>query len=206
MRVNYRDGGRIKIPRKNKPLEVLTAWINEARERNLIESNAMCLSTIGIDGFPRSRMVLLKHINDTEIGFFTNLESDKAVEISRNNRVAITMFWPELERQVRILGETYLMSGEEVGEYHISRPRLSQVAAFTSIQSKELVSLEALKEEFMKTEIIFQNKEIPVPKNWGGYKISVDSIEYWSGRPSRLHERILLELTKGKWEQRRLYP
>jgi pyridoxamine 5'-phosphate oxidase len=206
IRVDYRDGGPIIIPNANKPLDTLKVWINEAVDKNLIEANAMCLSTVGEDGSPRSRIVLLKHINDTEIGFFTNMESDKAYEIKINENVAATFFWPLLEKQVRILGKASKLPREIVSEYHNSRPRLSQIAAYTSSQSRELDSISTLDYEFRKTEKEFEGKEIPLPNHWGGYKIVVQSIEYWSGRPSRLHERVSLRFLNDQWVKKRLYP
>ena len=206
MRVDYRDGGRIEIPDKNKPLQVLLNWIEEARRNELIEANAMCISTIGKNGYPKSRMVLIKHINDFEIGFFTNLDSDKANEINEDGRVSGVIFWPKLERQVRITGRAVLINRDAVLKYHLSRPRSSQIAAYTSSQSRPLESLEHLLKEFEETENRFQNKDIPLPKHWGGYVINIESIEYWSGRPSRLHERVKLELIDKRWFERRLYP
>ena len=206
IRVDYRDGGRIVIQDDDGPLDLLKDWINGAIQKNLIEANAMCLSTVGSDGAPRSRMVLLKHINDTEIGFFTNLNSDKALEIDINKKVAITMFWAPLEKQVRILGTASEFARDVVSDYHFSRPRLSQIAAYTSTQSKELASIEVLDEEFRTTERKYKDKKIPLPNHWGGYKILVESIEYWSGRPSRLHERVILQSINNEWKKTRLYP
>ena len=206
IRVDYRDGGPIVITNANKPLNILKDWIKEAIDNNLIEANAMCISTVNQDGNPRSRMVLLKHITDSEIGFFTNLESDKAADIKNNENVAVTFFWPSLEKQVRILGKASKISREQTLEYHNSRPRLSQIAAYTSTQSKELDSIIKLDDEFRKTEAKFANQKIPLPDHWGGYKILVNSIEYWSGRPSRLHERVSLKLQNDKWIEKRLYP
>ena len=151
-------------------------------------------------------MVLLKHINDFEIGFFTNLESDKAHDIQYNENVAVTFFWPSLEKQVRILGKASELSRAIVLDYHSSRPRLSQIAAYTSIQSKELESIGKLDDEFRVTEEKFKNQEIPLPNHWGGYKITIHSIEYWSGRPSRLHERVSLKFINNEWIEKRLYP
>lgn len=206
IRVDYRDGGPIVLTNPDKPLSILNDWIKEAIDNNLIEANAMCISTVSQDGSPRSRMVLLKHITDSEIGFFTNLESEKANDIKNNQNVAVTFFWPSLEKQVRILGKATEISREQTLEYHNSRPRLSQIAAYTSTQSKELDSITKLDEEFRKTEEKFANQKIPLPDHWGGYKILVHSIEYWSGRPSRLHERLSLKLQDNKWTERRLYP
>ncbi len=206
MRVNYRDGGRLEIPDNKVPLELLINWIEEARNKKLIEANAICLSTIDESGNPQSRMVLVKYINNFEIGFFTNLGSNKANEINQNRNVSGVMFWPEMERQVRITGIASLMPRNKVLEYHRSRPRQSQVAAFTSIQSRPLKSLDHLIKEFQDTEIEFEEKEIPLSDHWGGYIIKISSIEYWSGRPNRLHERIILKIQDNEWSERRLYP
>ncbi|MBT3641516.1 MAG: pyridoxamine 5'-phosphate oxidase [Euryarchaeota archaeon] len=206
MRVNYRDGGRIKISNNNMPLELLINWIEEARTKKLIEANAICLSTIDDNGNPQSRMVLVKYINNFEIGFFTNLGSNKANEINANKNVSGVMFWPEMERQVRITGIASLMPRDKVSDYHRSRPRESQIAAFTSMQSRPLKSLDHLIKEFHDTELEFKDKEIPLPEHWGGYVIKISSIEYWSGRPSRLHERIVLKIQGSEWSERRLYP
>ena len=123
-----------------------------------------------------------------------------------NENVAVTFFWPSLEKQVRILGKASEISREQALEYHNSRPRLSQIAAYTSTQSKELDSITTLDDEFRKTEEKFENQKIPLPDHWGGYKILVHSIEYWSGRPSRLHERVSLKLQNNNWIEKRLYP
>ncbi len=206
MRVDYRDGGGILIPDKDEPLQVLIEWIEEAKENKLIEANAICISTIGEDGFPKSRMVLVKHINNHELGFFTNLDSNKAKEIELNNKVSGVMFWPAMERQVRITGIATLMTREVVLSYHQSRPRLSQIAAYTSDQSRPLESIEILDQEFKNTENKFKLTDIPLPNHWGGYIIKINSVEYWSGRPSRLHERIILENNDKNWIKKRLYP
>ena len=138
--VDYRDGGEIKIDDPGQPLSLLDSWISEARERGLVEPNAMSISTVTPSGSPRSRMVLLKMVEGDEIGFFTNLESDKSLEIAGCDSVAVTMWWPEMERQVRIEGTAYQMERSQVEDYHHSRSRKSRIGAWASSQSREMGS------------------------------------------------------------------
>ena len=206
MRKEYRDGGEISIADPQVPLRLLSEWLVAAREAGEIEVNAMSLATVDSQGNPRNRMVLLKHLEDEEIGFFTNIESDKADEISSCNSVAATIWWPKMERQVRIEGVASLMDRDMVEEYHQSRPRKSRIAARVSDQSKPLESREELMRRFEEEEKKFEGGEIPLPDHWGGYLIAINRVEYWSGRPSRMHERVVLTKKDGLWSQRRLYP
>ena len=206
MRKEYRDGGEISIADPQVPLRLLSEWLVAAREAGEIEVNAMSLATVDSQGNPRNRMVLLKHLEDEEIGFFTNIESDKADEISSCNSVAATIWWPKMERQVRIEGVASLMDRDMVEEYHQSRPRKSRIAARVSDQSKPLESREELMRRFEEEEKKFEGGEIPLPDYWGGYLIAINRVEYWSGRPSRMHERVVLTKKDGLWSQRRLYP
>ena len=206
MRKEYRDGGEISIADPQVPLRLLSEWLVAAREAGEIEVNAMSLATVDSQGNPRNRMVLLKHLEDEEIGFFTNIESDKADEISSCNSVAATIWWPKMERQVRIEGVASLMDRDMVEEYHQSRPRKSRIAARVSDQSKPLESREELMRRFEEEEKKFEGGEIPLPDYWGGYLIAINRVEYWSGRPSRMHERVVLTKEDGLWSQRRLYP
>ena len=206
MRKEYRDGGEISIADPQVPLRLLSEWLVAAREAGEIEVNAMSLATVDSQGNPRNRMVLLKHLEDEEIGFFTNIESDKADEISSCNSVAATFWWPKMERQVRIEGVASLMDRDMVEEYHQSRPRKSRIAARVSDQSKPLESREELMRRFEEEEEKFEGGEIPLPDHWGGYLIVINRVEYWSGRPSRMHERVVLTKEDGLWSQRRLYP
>ena len=206
MRKEYRDGGEISIADPQVPLRLLSEWLVAAREAGEIEVNAMSLATVDSQGNPRNRMVLLKHLEDEEIGFFTNIESDKADEISSCNSVAATIWWPKMERQVRIEGVASLMDRDMVEEYHQSRPRKSRIAARVSDQSKPLESREELMRRFEEEEEKFEGGEIPLPDHWGGYLIVINRVEYWSGRPSRMHERVVLTKEDGLWSQRRLYP
>ena len=204
--VDYRDGGEIKIDDLGKPLSLLDSWISEAKERGLVEPNAMSISTVSPSGSPRSRMVLLKMVEGDEIGFFTNLESDKSLEIAGCDSVAVTMWWPEMERQVRMEGNAYQMERSQVEDYHNSRSRKSRIGAWASSQSREMDSKDDLRKRFEEFESKFEGGEVPLPPHWGGFRITVTRVEYWSGRPSRLHERIVLERHGEEWSQRLLYP
>ena len=205
-RKEYRDGGEIIVDDPNKPLDLLSRWIQEAAEKGLFEPNAMSLSTVDSSGSPRSRMVLLKFLEGEEFGFFTNMESDKSVEIQSTPAVSATIWWPEMERQVRMEGTAYEMERSQVEEYHSSRPRKSRIAAWASDQSRSLESRGELLSKFEEMECKFEGTEVPLPPFWGGFRITVDRVEYWSGRPSRLHERVVLTRAGDSWSQMRLYP
>jgi|TARA_B100001996_G_scaffold47154_1_gene33863 pyridoxamine 5'-phosphate oxidase len=205
-RKEYRDGGEIIVDDPNEPLDLLSKWIREAGERGIVEPNAMSLATVDSSGAPRSRMVLLKFLEGEEIGFFTNMESDKSIEIKSTPAISATIWWPEMERQVRIEGTAYEMKRSKVEEYHSSRPRNSRIAAWASDQSRSLESREVLLRKFEEMECEFEGTEVPLPPFWGGFRIIVERVEYWSGRPSRLHERVVLNRTDDSWSQRRLYP
>ncbi|MBN28252.1 MAG: pyridoxamine 5'-phosphate oxidase [Euryarchaeota archaeon] len=203
---DYRDGGEISIEDPGKPLSLLVKWINEAKESGVVEPNAMSLATVDSSGAPRGRMVLLKFLEGEEIGFFTNLESDKAVEILDCGSVAATMWWPQMERQGRMEGTAYQMDRSQVQDYHLSRARNSRIAAWASDQSSQMESKDDLSRRFAEFESKFDGEEVPLPPYWGGFRITVNRVEYWSGRPNRLHERIALERDGDSWSQRRLYP
>ena len=205
-RKEYRDGGEIIVEDPNEPLHLLSIWIREARERGIVEPNTMSLATVDASGSPRSRMVLLKFLQGEEIGFFTNMESDKSIEIKSTPAVSATIWWPEMERQVRMEGTAYEMNRSQVEEYHTSRPRKSRIAAWASDQSRSLETREELLRKFEEMECEFEGAEVPLPPFWGGFRITVDRIEYWSGRPSRLQESVVLTRTGASRSHRRLYP
>ena len=205
-RIDYRDGGEISIEDPNEPLSLLSKWIQEAREKGVIEPNAISLATVDESGAPRNRVVLLKFLEGEEVGFFTNLESDKSIEIQQTPTVSATIWWPEMERQARIEGTAREMERSQVEEYYSSRPRKSRIGAWASDQSRTLESRDDLLRKYEEMECEFEGTEVPLPPFWGGYRIAVDRIEYWSGRPSRLHERVVLTKTGGSWSERRLYP
>ena len=189
-----------------RPLQLLADWVQEAKDLGMAEPDAMNLATVDEKGNPHNRMVLMRHITEREIGFFTNLNSSKAADIFATQRTSSTLWWPQLERQVRIEGTAAEMPRNIVEEYFQSRPRNSQIAAWASKQSTELTSMERLHEEFRQFELKFSDKIVPTPTFWGGFTINVDKIEYWHGKPFRLHERVILTKEENNWSTTRIYP
>ena len=189
-----------------QPLQLLDNWVQEAKDLGIAEPDAMNLATVDNNGNPHNRMVLMRHINDLEIGFFTNLESNKASEIFATQRTSSTLWWPQLGRQVRIEGTAAEMPRDMVEEYYQSRPRNSRLAAWASKQSKKLTSMDSLHQEFRQFEVKFADKKVPTPEFWGGFTILVDKIEYWYAKPFRLHERVILTKEENSWSKTRIYP
>lgn len=187
------------------PFEQFHIWLQEAIKSEALEVNAMTLSTLGLDGFPNGRIVLLKGI-DSGFVFFTNYESQKGKELENSPKASLTFFWPELERQVRVNGLVEKISSEESDEYFFSRPLGSQIGAWASPQSKKISSRELLEQMKLDVEKEFSNKPIHRPPHWGGFRLIPNKIEFWQGRPSRLHDRLIFELNNESWEISRLAP
>ena len=206
VRRDYGKGSPIEVKDLGNPLELLSRWMQDAIDGEVTEPNAMNIATVDSKGNPRNRMVLLKYLEGDDIGFFTNLKSDKSLEIGAHSMVSATIWWPEMERQVRIEGAATQMDRELVDDYHSSRPRKSRVAAWASDQSRPLGSREELEERFDQYDSMFDGEDIPLPPFWGGYTIRAERVEYWEGRPSRMHERVVLLKENGRWEASRLYP
>ena len=206
LRKDYRDGREISIPDLQVPLGLLVNWIQEAQAGGVTEPNAMSLATVDGSGNPHNRVVLLKYLEGEDIGFFTNLESDKSLEIQSCPSVAATLWWPEMERQVRIEGQASSMDRSLVEDYHSSRPRQSRIAAWVSDQSRPLESREELLRKYEEHDSKYAGENIPLPPFWGGYIIRADRVEYWAGRPSRLHDRIVLTREDSAWVQQRICP
>ena len=206
-RINYSKGIiDPKIIDKN-PYDVFLKWIKEAINSNLIEEpNAMNVSTIEDDGYPRSRIVLLKDLSNNGLTFFTNYNSNKGKSINKNNKVCVSFFWPPLERQVIIKGKAKRISNDLSKKYFYSRPRESQIAALISPQSKIIPNRNFLNKSIRSVGEKYKGKKIPMPDHWGGFIIKPFEIEFWQGRPDRLHDRILFKSLNGRWESNRLAP
>ena len=206
-RINYSKGIiDPKIIDKN-PYDVFLKWIKEAINSNLIEEpNAMNVSTIEDDGYPRSRIVLLKDLSNNGLTFFTNYNSNKGKSINKNNKVCVSFFWPPLERQVIIKGKAKRISNDLSKKYFYSRPRESQIAALISPQSKIIPNRNFLNKSIRSVGEKYKGKKIPMPDHWGGFIIKPFEIEFWQGRPDRLHDRILFKLFNGRWKSNRLAP
>lgn len=189
------------------PIEQFKRWFEEVIESQVTEPNAMTLATADENGIPSARIVLLKKIEDGGFYFFTNYKSRKGKELAENKHVALVFFWKELERQVRILGSVKKAEEKISDAYYFSRPRGSQLGAWTSHQSEQISSREVLKAEMAALEKKFENKSITRPPFWGGYRVEPREIEFWQGRPSRLHDRLVYRLSENSgWDLFRLSP
>lgn len=192
----------------DNPLEVFQKWFYEVDVNfNVGETNAMTISTVGLDGFPKSRVVLLKKFTYEGFIFYTNYESEKGRAIDNNPNVCLSFFWAEAERQVIIKGKAEKIAENLSDGYFESRPRGSQLGALVSNQSEPIKNREALESRLKSLEDDFAGKEIPRPKFWGGYIVKPVEIEFWQGRPNRLHDRIRYQLNENyDWIQDRLSP
>jgi len=190
------------------PVQAFRSWFQEAeRAHSLPFPNAACLSTVDPGGWPEGRIVLLKGVDDQGFQFFTNYRSAKGRSLEATPRAALTFYWGDLERQVRIQGPVEQLSAEESDEYHRSRPRGSQIGAWASDQSAPLESREALEAQAREAEERYRGQEIPRPPHWGGYLLRPHLIEFWEGREDRLHDRIrFLRRDDGSWKVDRLNP
>ena len=189
------------------PLHLFQAWFEEVLKAEANEPNAMCLSTCGDGKHPHSRIVLLKGISEGGFEFYTNYHSSKGQALEANPYCSLNFFWPELERQVRISGKAVKLTSEESDAYFATRPRESQIGAWVSQQSEVIRSREVLEAQLNQTTANFENKEVMRPPHWGGYRVNPSEIEFWQGRPSRLHDRLAYtQLESGAWKLERLSP
>ena len=192
---------------KNNPLKLFQTWFFQAQEADAIdEANAMSLTTIGDDGFPRARVVLLKDFSQEGFVFFTNYKSQKGKSIFRHPKVGLSFYWPGLERQIIIKGEAEKLAEEKSDQYFNSRPRGSQIGAHVSPQSEVIPNRKFLEDLNTTLEKKFNNREIPRPAHWGGILVRPIEIEFWQGRPNRLHDRICCSLDGIDWKAKRLAP
>ncbi len=188
------------------PFPLFEKWMEEAIEGKVNEPTAMMLSTVSEGHKPSSRIVLLKLLTSEGFHFFTNYNSRKGNEIKSNSHVALLFFWPELEREVRIEGVATYSSAEISDQYFKERPYESQISAIISPQSQTVESREVLEKQWKEKEISSIGEKLERPAGWGGYFVQPERIEFWQGRPNRLHDRILFEKQDGKWELSRLAP
>ncbi|OIQ15624.1 pyridoxamine 5'-phosphate oxidase [Lacinutrix sp. MedPE-SW] len=207
-RKSYEKGELLLKDTPDDAIALFAKWFKEIDTSfPEIEANAMTLSTIGLDGFPKNRVVLLKSFNKDGFVFYSNYESEKGKAILKNPNVCLSFFWPEGERQVIIKGIATKVSEDVSDNYFNSRPRGSRLGAIASNQSDTILSRDVLEKELKLLEIKYENKSIPRPKYWGGFNISPVSIEFWQGRANRLHDRILYKKDENKsWKKYRLAP
>jgi pyridoxamine 5'-phosphate oxidase len=189
------------------PIIQFNKWFQEAIQAEVPEPNAMILATVNAEGRPSARVMLLKGVENNKFLFFTNYQSDKGKALENNAACALTFFWPQLERQIRIEGVVNRIDEKRSEVYFQSRPRLSQIGAWASPQSTMIPNREILEERFRQMEQKFAGQEVlPKPKQWGGFEVEPLKIEFWQGRASRLHDRILFTFVDGTWKINRLSP
>lgn len=188
------------------PMQQFSKWLEEAINSRIEDPTAMSLASIGPDGFPQSRIVLLKDFGETGFTFFTNYTSEKALAIANNNKVGLHFYWPQHNRQVRILGHAKKTDPETSKKYFQSRPQESQLAAIVSQQSIVIASRRSLESKFQKLNDSLGDKQPDYPNNWGGYRVKPIYYEFWQGRENRLHDRIVYQQNKTKWDIFRLAP
>jgi len=191
----------------NDPIAFFGSWFNEAEHHPEIdEANAMTLATLGLDDYPKARVVLLKAINEKGFVFYTNYQSEKGLSIAHHAKVGLSFFWPALERQVIIKGTAEQLKPEVSNAYFNSRPKGSQLGALVSEQSKVITDRSILEAKLEALEIEYQDKSVDRPEHWGGYLVVPKCIEFWQGRPNRLHDRIRCQWQGSFWNIERLAP
>ncbi|MHC2991386.1 pyridoxine 5'-phosphate oxidase [Pontibacter sp. HJ8] len=189
------------------PLDQFKVWLNEAIAAEVLEPTALVLSTVSADNRPSARVVLLKEVSPEGFVFYTNYDSRKGLELAQQPFASLTFFWAELERQVRVEGRVTKVPARVSDDYFHSRPRGSQIGAWASPQSREIQSREELEVADRHYNEAFSNQSVvPRPAHWGGYVLQPELIEFWQGRPNRLHDRIVFEQHGGTWKRKRLAP
>ena len=208
LRREYSDRGLTESDLAADPITMFAGWFDEVRAAGLYEPNAMVVSTVSADGQPSSRMVLLKGFSEAGFVFFTNQASRKGLELAAEPRCALLFPWHQLERQVRVEGRASVLPEEDVTAYFASRPRGSRLGAHASHQSRVVASREELATAYADAEAAFPD-DVPVPDEWGGYRVRPEVVEFWQGRPGRMHDRLVYlrdASSRAGWRTERLAP
>ncbi len=206
LRRDYDRGALRREDLDGDPIEQFRIWFEQAQSADLLEPNAMSLATAGADGQPSVRTVLMKYFDAHGFVFFTNLESAKARQMAENVRVALLFYWQPLERQIIVRGDVETVSRSESLAYFVKRPHGSQLGAWVSDQSRVISSRKVLEMKLQEMKRKFAEGKVPLPTFWGGYRVRPREMEFWQGRPSRLHDRFLYGRSDGAWTIERLAP
>ncbi len=207
-RKSYEKSALMEDAISENPMELFQKWFYELEKLDTVdEKNTMTISTMGLDGYPKARIVLLKRFTHEGFIFYSNYESEKGKAIEKNPKVCLSFFWPAMERQVIVKGKASKIAENMSDGYFESRPTGSKLGAIVSNQSEVIPSREMLEDKLRELEKQYEDKEIPRPSYWGGYLVSPESLEFWQGRPNRLHDRIRYTLAKDyMWKIERLAP
>lgn len=206
LRREYTRGGLRRADLTADPLELFERWLKQACEAQLADPTAMCVATVDEHGQPYQRMVLLKHYDARGMVFYTNLGSRKAGHLSHNPRISLHFPWHALERQVMMLGHAEPLPLLDVIKYFHSRPKDSQIGAWVSRQSSRISARGILEGKFLEMKQKFQQGEVPLPSFWGGYRVVIDTMEFWQGGEHRLHDRFIYQRRDADWSIDRLAP
>ena len=206
LRKNYTQAGLLESDIVANPYAQFKLWFEQAVAADILEPNAMTVATVTSEGKPSARIVLLKDFDDRGFVFYTNYNSQKGVELQHCPHAALVFLWGDLERQVRIEGKVEFVSESEATSYFHSRPASSQLGAWASDQSTIIGDRSVLEQRLQQLETQYQDRQIPKPPHWGGIRVIPQEIEFWQGRPSRLHDRLRYQLVDGNWQIDRLSP
>ncbi|AHF77084.1 Pyridoxamine 5'-phosphate oxidase [Sodalis praecaptivus] len=206
LRREYTRGGLRRADLTAEPMALFEQWLKQACAAQLPDATAMSVGTVDADGQPYQRLVLLKHFDSQGMVFYTNLGSRKATHLAHNPRISLHFPWHALERQVLVLGRAERLSVIEVMKYFHSRPRDSQIGAWVSRQSSRISARGVLESKFLELKQKFAQGAVPLPSFWGGYRVTIDAMEFWQGGEHRLHDRFLYRREEGGWHIDRLAP
>lgn len=206
IRRDYNSQGLNEASMMQDPLDQFDFWLDEVLETDILDPLAATLATVNTSGVPSARIILIKEIDKEGFIFYTNYSSKKGYDVSQNPTVCLNFFWDILDRQVRITGTIKKIEEEKSKAYFHSRPRESQIMATASPQSSAIPNRAHLDTAYLDMESTLDGRDVPLPENWGGYKIIPYEVEFWQGRPSRLHDRVLYTHKDGEWTKTRLAP
>ncbi len=206
IRREYARGGLRRSDLPANPLDLFELWLKQACDAKLVDPTAMSVATVDEHGQPYQRIVLLKHYDEKGMVFYTNMGSRKARHLENNPRISLLFPWHMLERQVMVLGRVEKLPTLEVLKYFHSRPKDSQIGAWVSKQSSRISARGVLESKFLELKQKFQNGEVPLPSFWGGFRVVIDSVEFWQGGEHRLHDRFFYQRQEEGWQIDRLAP